>query len=209
MSRVESWERRGEFPLLLLACAFIVAYAWPILDPRIDDGLAGFLTVVSWTVWIAFTVDFAVRLHLARPRRAYLADHWYDVALIVLPMLRPLRLLRALVFAQMLNRSVAATLVGRVTIYVMGTAIAAVGLGSLTVLDAEREAPGANITTFGDALWWACSTVSTVGYGDVYPVTARGRVVAVVLMVAGVAVAGSVTAAVAAWMVSHVQRAEQ
>lgn len=90
--------------------------------------------------------------------------------------------------------------------YVIGTAVAAVGLGALAMLDAEREARDANITTIGDALWWAATTVTTVGYGDRYPVTAEGRCVALALMLVGIAVVGSVTAAVAAWFVAQVQR---
>jgi voltage-gated potassium channel len=81
-----------------------------------------------------------------------------------------------------------------------------VGLGAVAVLDAEQNAPGANITSFGDALWWACTTVTTVGYGDRYPVTTEGRMIAVVLMVVGIGVVGAVTASVAAWMVSRVQQ---
>jgi len=65
MTRVERWERRSEVPLLLLALAFLVAYSWPVLDPRVDADLRSLLTVVSWTVWAAFAVDFAVRLALA------------------------------------------------------------------------------------------------------------------------------------------------
>jgi voltage-gated potassium channel len=66
-----------------------------------------------------------------------------------------------------------------------------------TVLDAERNAPEGNITTFPDALWWAATTVTTVGYGDRFPVTAEGRLIGVVLMVVGIAVFGSITAALA------------
>lgn len=93
---VERWERRTEIPLMLLALAFLVAYAWPVLDPRINPDLRTFLSVVSWTVWAAFALDFAIRLFLAHDRKRYAAKHWYDVALVVLPMLRPLRLLRLL-----------------------------------------------------------------------------------------------------------------
>jgi voltage-gated potassium channel len=53
MTRVQRWERRSEIPLLLLAVAFLVAYAWPVVDPRLDPDLGGFLRVVSWTVWVA------------------------------------------------------------------------------------------------------------------------------------------------------------
>lgn len=208
MSRVEAWERRAEVPLLLLAAAFLAAYAWPILDPRLDGSLETGLSALGWAIWAAFAVDFGIRVALADQRRRYVVAHWYDVVLIALPMLRPLRLLRALAFARMLNRTAVRGLAGRVTTYVIGAAIAACGLGALAVLDAERGADDANITTFGDALWWSATTVTTVGYGDRYPVTTTGRFVAVVLMVVGIAVVGSITAAVAAWLVTNVERDE-
>jgi voltage-gated potassium channel len=208
MTRVERWERRSEVPLLLLALAFLVAYSWPVLDPRVDADLRSLLTVVSWTVWAAFAVDFAVRLALADDGTAYALRHWYDVALIVLPMLRPLRLLRLLALARVLNRSASGSLVGKVTTYVFGVAVMTVGLGAIAVLDAEQEADGANITTFGDALWWSTTTVTTVGYGDRFPVTTQGRLIAVALMLVGIAVVGTVTGSVAAWMVGQVQRAD-
>ncbi|WP_406832498.1 potassium channel family protein [Pedococcus sp. KACC 23699] len=202
---VERWERRSEVPLLLLALAFLVAYAWPVLDPRIDPTLATFLDYISWTVWAAFAIDFAVRLALARDRGNYAVRHWYDVALIVLPVLRPLRLLRLLAFVRILNRSAVGNLAGRVTTYVIGAAVMAVGLGAVAALDAEQDAPNANITTIGDALWWAATTVTTVGYGDRYPVTTTGRVIAVMLMVVGIALVGAITASIAAWFVSSLE----
>ncbi|WP_082592416.1 potassium channel family protein [Phycicoccus sp. Soil803] len=203
---VERWERRVEVPLLLLALAFLVAYAWPVLDPRLDPTLDVFLGYVSWTVWAAFALDFAVRLALAQDRRHYALQHWYDVALIALPVLRPLRLLRLLAFLRILNRSAAGNLAGRVTTYVIGAAVMAVGLGAVAVLDVEQDAKGANITTIGDALWWASTTVTTVGYGDRYPVTTTGRVIAVALMIVGIALVGAVTASIAAWFVASLDK---
>ncbi|WP_235506503.1 ion channel [Terrabacter sp. Root181] len=122
-----------------------------------------------------------------------------------LPLLRPLRLLRLLALVRILDRSAANNLAGRVLVYVAGAASVAVGLGALAVLDAERAAGGANITTIGDALWWASATVTTVGYGDRFPVTGEGRAVGVVLMVVGVAVVGSVIASVTSWILGRVQ----
>jgi voltage-gated potassium channel len=106
----------------------------------------------------------------------------------------------------MVNRSATGGLIERAAVYVAGAAIMSVGLGSIAILDAERNAPGANITSYGDALWWACTTVTTVGYGDRYPVTTEGRMIAVVLMVVGIGLVGAITASVATWMVSHVQQ---
>lgn len=205
MTPVQRWEKRAEIPLLLLALAFLVAYAWPVLDPRLNPDLRTMLEIASWTVWVAFVLDFAARLYLADERGRYARSHWYDVALICLPMLRPLRLLRLLAFARVLNRSAAGSLVGRVSTYVGGTAVMALGLGALAVLDAEQDAAGANITTFADALWWSATTVTTVGYGDHFPVTTTGRFVAVALMLVGIACIGAITAGVAAWLVAQVE----
>jgi len=206
LSRVERWERRTEVPLLLLALAFLAAYAWPVLDPNVHPDAKTFFNAVSWTVWGAFAIDFAIRIALAERRRPYIVGHWYDVALVVIPMLRPIRLLRLLAFVRILNRTAAGSLAGKATVYVAGTAVLAVGLGAIAGLDVERGDPDANITTFGDALWWATTTVTTVGYGDRFPVTLEGRLVGVALMLVGISVVGVVTASVAAWLISNVER---
>jgi hypothetical protein len=84
-----------------------------------------------------------------------------------------------------------------VSTYVAGVAVMSIGLGAIAALDVEQDAPEANITGIGDALWWATTTVTTVGYGDRYPVTTEGRIIAVALMLVGVAVVGAVTGSVA------------
>ena len=205
-SRVEQWERRTDVPLLLLATAFLVAYVWPVLDPEMDPTARTFLDAVSWTVWGAFAIDFTIRIWLADRRWSYVLNHWYDVLLVVIPLLRPIRLLRLLAFVRILNRTATGSLAGRVTTYVVGTAVMAVALGAVAVLDVERGDPDANITTFGDALWWATTTVTTVGYGDRFPVTWEGRVIAVALMLVGISLVGVVTASVAAWLIANVER---
>jgi voltage-gated potassium channel len=209
VTRVERWERRAEVPLILLALAFLVAYAWPVLDPHMDPSLRSFFTSVSYTVWAAFAIDLLIRLVLADDRRTYALRHWYDVALVALPLLRPLRWLRLLTLVRLLDRSLGSTLAERAAIYVGGVAAASVGLGALAVLDAERGAPEANITTFGDALWWAAATVATVGYGDRVPVTTEGRLIAVALMLVGIGLIGTVTASVATWFVVRTEAEKQ
>lgn len=73
------------------------------------------------------------------------------------------------------------------------------------MLDVEQSAPDAKILTFGDAVWWAVATITTAGYGDMYPVTTLGRVVAAALMMSGIAVLGVVTASIASWLVQRVE----
>ena len=137
-----------------------------------------------------------------------LGHHLLDLAVIALPILRPLRLLRLVMLLKALNRGATNSLRGRIAVYVAGGTALLLFCGALAILDAERGHPGANIESFGDAAWWAVVTVSTVGYGDRYPVTAEGRAVALGLMLGGVALLGVVTASIASWLIARVQEVE-
>lgn len=137
-----------------------------------------------------------------------MARNWLDLLIIALPLLRPLRLLRLAALLKILNRRASAGLRGKLVVYVAGGALLLAFCGALTVLDAERGHPGANILSFGDAMWWAATTMTTVGYGDRYPVTSTGRLAAVALMVGGIAVLGVVTATLASWLVEQVAASE-
>jgi voltage-gated potassium channel len=98
---------------------------------------------------------------------------------------------------------------GRGAVYVARATSLILFVGSLGVLDAERGAKGATITTFGDAAWWAFTTVTTVGYGDRYPITGQGRFIAGGLMLAGIALLGIVTASLASWLIDKVREVEE
>nr|WP_272902516.1 potassium channel family protein [Brevibacterium daeguense] len=189
-----------------MSLAFIAAYAWSVIDPALNPTLEGFLRAVTWAVWGTFIVDFAIRIALARNRFRYLREHWYDFLFVVLPMFRVLRVLHILGTLRILGRVLHDRVIGRTGMYVVVSAVLCNFFAALAVLDAEREAPGALITNFGDALWWAAVTSATVGYGDVYPVTVLGRIIAVGLMIVGIALLGGVTAGIAAWLVDAVQR---
>lgn len=78
----------------------------------------------------------------------------------------------------------------------------------LAITDAERGRPGATINGIGDGLWWSITTMTTVGYGDRYPVTTSGRFVAAALMLAGIALLGVVTATVASWLIERIDDAK-
>ncbi len=198
------WERITEWPLAGLAALFLAAYAWPILDPGLAETWQRLCSVTVGAVWAAFAVDYGVRLRLAEDRREWFRRHLIDLAVIALPLLRPLRLLRLVTLLRVVNRRATSSLRGRVGLYVgVGSALLAF-VSALAVLDAERGKPGAGITTFGDALWWAATTMTTVGYGDLFPVTSTGRFVGVGLMVAGIGLLGTVTATLASWLVERV-----
>lgn len=204
-----TWERLTEWPLYAAAVLFLGAYAWPILQPSLDTTLQQWCAATTWLTWAMFAADYTVQLCLAERRVKFLRKHLFDLAVVVLPLLRPLRLLRLLTTLNTLNRNASISLRGHVAVYVVSATTLVVFGAALAVLDAERSAEDATITSFGDALWWAFTTVTTVGYGDRYPATPEGRFVAVGLMLCGIAPLGVVTATLASWLVQRVSDAQK
>jgi voltage-gated potassium channel len=203
--RIAAWERRMDWPLTGLAVAFLVAYAWQVLDTTLSPAARDALELLITAVWVLFGIDYAVRLALARNRRRFVVTHLIDLAILLLPMLRQLRALRVVTVISVLNRQLRDDFRGRVAVYVGATVTLVAFASALAVLDAERNAPDASITDFGEALWWTITTISTVGYGDRFPVTTEGRLVAATLMVTGVALLGVVTASIASWFVENLR----
>jgi voltage-gated potassium channel len=203
-SRLAIWERRTGLPLTLLAVAFLAAYAWPILEPDLPSPWDTALGTIGVVIWAVFVVDYGVRVALAEQKRRWVRRHLFDLAVILLPMLRPLRALRVLTILGFLNRQTGAAFRGRVIAYVIGATAMVVFIAALAELDAERRGSDPNITTFPDALWWAATTITTVGYGDRFPTTGEGRLVGLGLMLAGIALLGVVTASFASWFLEKV-----
>lgn len=194
----------ADWPLTVTALVFLGAYAWQVIG-RIEGSPALFLEVVMWATWGIFAVDYLANLWLAAHRSSWFIRNLHELVIVALPFFRPLRLLRLVTLLSVLHRTLGDTLRGRVVTYVAGSATMLVFVGALAVLDVEQSAPDAKIVSFGDALWWAMTTITTVGYGDMYPVTPIGRMVAAALMMSGIAVLGVVTASIASWLVQRVE----
>lgn len=206
---MEWWVRLSEVPLSIAAVLFLIAFAVPIIWwPGTPLEVATACWVVEWVTWVAFLVDYLARLSLSRGRRRFILGNWFDLLVIALPMLRPLRLLRLITVISMVNKRAVISFRGRVGAYVAGAAVLLGFVGALAVLEVERTDPAANIHTVGDAFWWSAVTISTVGYGDLYPVTPEGRALAVGLIVCGIAVLGAVTGMLASWIVQKVGEAQ-
>jgi voltage-gated potassium channel len=171
---------------------FLASYSIEVLaQPQGDAAKAGW--VVSTASSLLFAADYVARLSLAPNPRRWFVRHLFDLAVVKLPLLRPLRLLRLVVLIGALNKAVDNAIRGRVVIYAVSGAALLVYVAALAILQAERPDPGADIKTFGQAVWWAITTVTTVGYGDLSPVTTAGRVIAALLMVGGISLVGVVT----------------
>jgi voltage-gated potassium channel len=196
--RIAAWNAKVDWPLTGLAVAFLGLYAWQVLDTGLGPEAREAVDLALTGIWVLFGVDYLVRITLARNRRRFVGSHLLDLAFLLLPMIRPLRALRVITVISVLNRQLRDDARGRIAIYVGATVALVAFVAALAVLEAERNAPDATITT----------TLSTVGYGDRYPVTVEGRLVAATLMVAGIALLGVVTASIAAWFVENLRRAQ-
>lgn len=204
---MERWRTLTEWPLMLLAVAYLAVYSWEVLSPQtIPEGPA---SAALQAIWIAFAVHYAVSLILAPAKRSWFLRNLHELAIVALPMLRPLRLLRLLATLNVINKIAGTALRGRVLIYVTGGSALLVYIAALAMYDAEAGHPDSLITRFGDAVWWAIVSVTTVGYGDLYPVTLTGRLIAIGLMIYGIALLGVVTATLASWIIEQVAAEEE
>jgi voltage-gated potassium channel len=204
------FERASELPLMALALAIVPLFLIPFFFNFGSTADNAFMAV-DWTIWAVFAVDLTIRVYLAEHRPRYLRSHWYDVLIVALPFLRPLRVVRsarALRLARMGPYLLHAThdlrhlLRERGLQYVLAFGVAGMFLAAALMFLAERG-HGGTINGYDTALWWAISTMTTVGYGDVYPVTAEGKAIAVFLMLLGIAFLSWLTANIAAFLVQY------
>lgn len=205
---LERYSRLFDIPLIITSVIFLVAYSWQVIEAPTGTPYEISETVMSLT-WFIFLVDYVVTIYLTEKGKRVTLANLFGLAVVALPMLRPLRLLRLVTLIRVLNRSSQVAFRGKVITYVAISASFLTFLAALAVLDAERLAEGAKILNFGDALWWAFVTITTVGYGDYYPVTLEGRLIAVGLMLGGISLIGVVTATLASWIVEKVSQIRQ
>ncbi len=182
-------ERITEIPLMLLAFLMVPLLLAPIYWDLTPDS-ESLVVSLDILVWCLFAVDLGVKTAIAPRRLAYLREHWLDVLVVLLPFARPLRILRIIVYGSRAYRG--AVRLVRVD-FLVAYAVGLVVLIAAIVTSVERGHES-RLDSFPDALWWAVVTVTTVGYGDIVPVTQAGRALALVLMIGGVALFGALTA---------------
>ncbi len=187
--------------LTVLALSFLFAYSYPAFNSSLSPNQQSAIDIVQWICWLAFTLDLIFGVWKANSKTDYLKHHPLEIASTLLPFLRPLRLLRVISFGGLAIQKVAMGRQFAITLKVMLTALFVAYISAVQITITERVVEGSNIKDFGDGLWWAISTVTTVGYGDYFPTTTEGKFIAVMLMVMGISLVGVITASVAAWFV--------
>lgn len=202
---VERIEHLTRYPMTLLGVAWLVV-AIVTLTRRVNGGTTTVLVGVLFGLWALMAAEYLVRLAVCPDRRGYLRRRWVEPATVVVPVFQGWHVLgmeRVTLLVHEGALRVESIMRHHSLFRVLGAAIGTVFLGAWLTLLFEDNAAGANIHSYPTALWWAVVTVTTVGYGDRFPVTAGGRSVAVVLMLLGIGLIGVLTATVASVFVKE------
>jgi voltage-gated potassium channel len=181
---------------VLFAIIIILPYAY-----RVDHNTHVIFDRIEEILWVIFAVDYLFKLYLAHDKNKFIKHNFIELIIVAIPLFRPLRLLRLIPLIGYFLRSARKTLSGRVLTYAFMAAAVIVTPAVVIVYSEERKVANSNIKSLGDAIWWAFTTLTTVGYGDRYPVTTIGRVTAVFVMITGIGLVGVITASVASWFV--------
>jgi voltage-gated potassium channel len=204
----DAWVRATDWILIVLSLVFVFVLVAPLVFHLTPDQQTAIWTA-NLAIWLVFLVDYLVRLYLAPERWRWVRTHVIDLLVVAVPFFRPLRLLRLFAILAEFTRRSQRSLAGRATALVFTVAAVIMTVCAIVVFSFERSDPHSNIKTFPESLWWSVSTVTTVGYGDAYPSTPGGRAVAVILMLTGIALVGTITAAIASWFVGSTQKANR
>ena len=202
-------ERMLEGPGTYLAVVFAVALAAELVLSAQGESVPAALGWLLLAIWGFFIIQFVLGIAVSPDRLRYLRKNWLTALSLVVPFLRAFRVLRVVGAlratnalrvvggfnraARTLNAALAWTRAG----YAVALTATAVLLGSAALLMFEVDAPDSRITDYGEALWWAAATITTVGAAT-EPVTLGGRLVALALMLAGLVLLGYVAGVLAA-----------
>ena len=197
------WENVSTLPLAALALGYLALYALEVLGHWSPDLMFDFVAV-SDIIWGIFIIDFVARFFMSHHRGQFLKKNIVELISLVLPMFRAFRMFRVVIALGFIAR-VAQSLQARIGIYLGLILPLLIFTCSLGVYEAEHLVPGAKITTFGDSVWWAFVTVTTIGYGDYYPITVEGRMIAVLLMLSGLALVSVITVTFASWFLGRLE----
>ncbi len=198
-------DRITPFQLLILVLSFYVLGAL-IADTffALSAEVSRLLRYMDLVVCVFFFADFCVRLRAAKDKWRFMRWGWIDLLASIpagwlmgakaVRAVQLIRLLRAFKSLQVIWRLLFRNKAQGVLASAATLTVLLLAFGAITILLVESPNPDSPIDTAEEALWWAIVTVTTVGYGDYYPITTPGRVVAVMLMVCGVGLFGSFAA---------------
>ena len=200
---LKQWQNQMAKPTLIFSLIYTISFIYPVYfypSPLIIQ------EICRWTnhiVWAIFLLDYLVMFKLAPNKKKFVSTHIFELILVALPFVRMLRPLRAIVFIGQAGFRSRRQLLKNIWWVVSVASLLMIIIMGAAILDIERNISNSNIKTPSDAIWWAFITITTVGYGDKYPVSNEGRLVAGFLIVFGVVMLATITGALAAWILGQ------
>jgi voltage-gated potassium channel len=191
--RVAAYVARTQTPLDLLALATLWIVVVPPGDFSTSHDVRAVVLTIQAAVRVVYGIDIAIRSALARRHVLYLFAHPLGIASVIFP---PVRVIFSLRLVRSMFRR------GHLSRFLLAASVLVLN-GALIVYLVERHAPKSNIHTLGESLWWSAVTVTTVGYGDFFPVTTAGRITACFIMGIGLLTLAVITAQVSSSFVSQ------
>lgn len=201
-----------QFGILVLSVALLAGLAAEIIF-RVPAEVGRLILFIDTTICLLLFIDWVFRFSEAESKLRFLKWGWIDLLACIptvdafrwLRLFRIVRLLLAVRTFARFKRVLASSKTSAGLSGVGVIAILMISFGSTGVLMIEYDEPGANITSAEDALWWAIVTTTTVGYGDHYPVSTAGRVIASILMVTGIGLFGTLSGVAAGFFLGGEQ----
>jgi len=195
-----SWERVSNVPMAVLGVIYLAVYSTQVIQ-RKDLELVLVLELVSFVIWSIFALDVVFRLLTSVSLGGFVKQNWLELIALTLPFLRILRVFRAVIALRGI-KGFFRNRVNATGAYILILVPLTWFAGAIAVLDAESTNPDASITNIRQALWWSLSTITTVGYGDRFPSTFEGELVAGVLMITGIALFSAGAGMFASWILA-------
>jgi voltage-gated potassium channel len=190
-------------PTLVLSLIYTLAFIYPVYHYPTPSALKSFCTWTNHIVWGIFVADYLVMFYLAPRKKKFFRAHIFELILVALPFVRMLRPLRAIMFIGQAGFRSRRQLIKNLWWVVLLASFLMIIIMGAAILDIERTVPNSNIKTPSDAVWWAFVTITTVGYGDKFPISTEGRLVAGFLILFGVLMMATITGAAAAWILEQ------
>ena len=221
-SKLVTWRKWTDIPLLIIAIGSLPLLLLEIISHRLTSGDKTFLLIVNLTVFLAYAIDYVVEFLVTPEKGRYVRSEWSSLLIVIaqlfailpamsfLGFLRGARALRVVSsFTRIIGISMASRSQGREILKKRATSFA-FGLAGFTLITsavgftlAEDVGKDGRIQSFFDALWWSGATITTVGYGDIYPITAAGRIIAIFTMLVGISTLAVVTARIAQFLIKN------
>lgn len=209
---VDRVEGVTKYPLAVLGIAWLVI-AVIVVTAGVRGSASTALVATLFALWVIVLAEYTVRLVITPDTRGYLKRRWVEPATVVLPALQGWHLVGMEKMSLLVHEGelrLEFILRHHSLFRVLLAAAGTLFLGAWAVLLFEENTTAGNIHSYPQALWWAIVTVTTVGYGDKYPVTGGGRIVATVLMLVGIGLIGVLTATVASvFMKEHTDSSKE